>query len=247
MSTRPDTILERLESVLTVADVMVPADRLTTATSLEEASKLHESTGFYVIPTTENGRITKYHIRGEGVLHDVSEDVSLRSSSGIMDLIDFLVHRKFCFVSGQDVVAGFVHFSDLNGHVVSILLFALVESLERHLCERLGVCRDLTESAITRVLVNTGRTRTKAYRKLVKNEADIDLTSVLYFGELLEVASHFKVVNLTVEDIKQLNDFRIRVCHSAKPLVVKHDDVAKAAWAKDRCLSLVAGLQRRLS
>jgi hypothetical protein len=49
----------------------------------------------------------------------------------LLDLVEFLEEREFAFVLSHRHIDGYVHFSDLNHHLVKLTFYVILEAVER--------------------------------------------------------------------------------------------------------------------
>src|SRR3990172_10282469 len=99
--------IQRLAHTFTARDIMVPRDKLVHASSEADARELlKRNPDFDVIPIDQGGTLCAYlerssdRIRSIG-LHDIVSD-----ATSILDLVDILKDRRYCFVLVSNSIAG---------------------------------------------------------------------------------------------------------------------------------------------
>src|SRR2546422_10943205 len=108
---------------------MIPERRLVRGhDEFEAAQLLAKYPDFDVIPIPKSGDITSFLDRGTDGPKVVTTEDMVSGDTGVLDLIDVIAKRRHVFVLSRQSIAGYVHFSDLNNHLVKIPLFVLLES-----------------------------------------------------------------------------------------------------------------------
>ncbi len=117
--------------------------------------------------------------------------------------------------------------SDLNNDIVKLPLFIVLEDVEHFL---VGKLRSLVkEDNLAEVLKDEAIERTKKKMSYMKDHsAELEWTTVLYFGELLQFA---KLPPITHKDIEILSSVRNKVCYATGPLVDKPTDIKDLSTA----------------
>lgn len=234
--------LERLALTFTARDIMVPKEKLVCTSDEASAQRLvEEKPDFDVIPIEQNGRISAYLERGFKRskpirLQDITSD-----ATNILDLLDILQEQKFAFILANRCIAGYVHFSDMNNHIVKLPFFVILEALERRLVEEVGPL--INEGNLEVVLDPQRAEKVKdKMRRMKENRADLGWVNVLSFNEVVRFACHFEKVALEPQQVEVISKVRNLVCHADRPLVEAHRDVRRLAEAKKICISVLKGM-----
>lgn len=229
--------LERLASTFTARDIIVYKEDLICASDETAARRLLKRKPDYdVIPIKQNEKLSAYLERGAECpkiirLHDVVSD-----STSILDLVDILKERKFCFVLSKGCIEGYMHFSDLNNHIVKLPFFVILETLERALAEKVGPL--INESNLDVVLDPKQSNNIKdKMRKMRKSRANLDWVNLLSFNQIVRFACHFGKVKLAQHQVDIISKVRNSVCHASRPLVKNHKEVKNLSEAKKICFS----------
>src|ERR1700733_4392455 len=118
-----DETLNRLATAFTVKDIMIPSSGLVCADDEEQAAVLSDANpDFNVIPIRREGKITGYFERSSRTARGFTPSDLIADGTKLLDLIEILEHREFVFVlsSEKGQGYGYVHFSDLNHHLVKL-------------------------------------------------------------------------------------------------------------------------------
>lgn len=231
--------LERLSMEFTIKDIMVPRERLVSAPDKTTATKrLEENPDFDVIPIEHNGIIHSYIERDSMQPKSIKIEDIVSEGTSILNIVDILEHRRFCFVIVGNKIEGYVHFSDLNNSIVKIPFFVLLDAVESCLASLVsplinGDCLGLVLDAkrVTEVKKRMGQ--------MEANRANLSWVSILSFSEILGFASHFSLIPLKQEQIDIISKVRNLVCHATNPLVKNHKAVKRLVGAKHICFSIL--------
>ncbi len=232
--------LDNLARTFTVREIMIPVGQLVRARDDHHAHRLlHEYPDFDMIPIPEMGEPTQFLDRQSNVVQNIDRENLLSDGTSILDLIDALATSKRGFVLVGQKVGGYVHFSDLNEHVVKIPLFAVFESLENLLASKLN--DTVKESELPGHLDRQSLVQvTKRLGRLRRNRANLDWTSALSFRQVLEIAANAGIITADSQGIDNLVQSRNKAAHAVLQLVEKFSDVLALARAKQLCLELLA-------
>ncbi len=233
--------INRLCGSFTVREIMIPRAQLVCARSEEDAERLLNDYPAYDVLAglDEDGDIRWYIERGSGRPTAIRADDVISADTSILDLASILARRRFCFVSGGQRVEGYVHFSDLNNPIVRIPFFVLIETLEQSLVDALrslGVGETDLAAHLPPERMKELRARMSRMRR---ERAELDWLSLLSFGEVVLLARTRGLVSLKRGEQSALIDVRNRVCHAARVMVGRHEDVAQLAWTRETCSSIL--------
>src|SRR5713226_1295766 len=116
-----DETLKRLATTFTVKDVMIQCSKLVCANDEGLAALVSDANpDFNVIPIRQAGKITGYFERNSRSTMSITPSDLISDGTKLFDLVEILEHREFVFVlsSEKGEGYGYVHFSDLNHHLV---------------------------------------------------------------------------------------------------------------------------------
>ncbi len=226
-----EQVIQRLAGQFTVRDIMIPLAELITATTEEEAIHLlHDKDDFNLIPIETEAGVTGYVERGIPGVSPINLDVTVGSGCSILDLVDVLVERQFCFVVGKWGIEGCVHFSDLNHHLIRLPFYLLLQAVEAHVIFLIGdefeevdnIRIALNKEDANRIIAN--------FNKHKVNNANRELLNEASLKEMLKFARRFGIVALNDDEIEELYAVRNCLAHVPNRLVEKHDDVKRLMW-----------------
>lgn len=232
--------LQRLAHTFTVSDIMVPIEKLTYASSEAKAGELLELIpDFDVIPIVRRGTLCAYLERGFDHSRDIRPYDIVCDATSILDLVDILEDRKFCFIMVSNRIAGYIHFSDLNNHLVKLPYFIILEAVERHLVEKIDTL--ITQDTLEKVLPEKFEAIKERMRRQKNNRTELGWVSLLFFDEIVRCSCYFEMVQLEQEEINTISKTRNCVYHARRVLIGRHEDVKRLAKARRICISLLAG------
>jgi len=219
--------LKRLATTFTVRDIMIPGAELTVAPDEVGAIRVsHDSPDFNVIPFRQNGRLTK-----KIELNDLISD-----GTSLLDLVEILEDRQFSFVLSHRHIEGYVHYSDLNHHLVKLAFHVISEALERVALDsiqgrddRESLKRDLDPARFKQI--------EDAYKRT--GDAARSLVSYLNIADLLRLAAKADAIHIDEGVVKVIKDVRDASAHPSNNLISDYSDVKKLAAFKRECLHVL--------
>src|SRR5271156_2058916 len=120
--------LKRLATTFTVRDIMIPVSALVWAANESDAAAVSaDNPDFNVIPIRHGTQFTGYFERDVGRAKKITLGDLISDGTSLLDLVEILEHREFFFVLRQNV-EGYVHFSDLNNHLVKYTFYVISEA-----------------------------------------------------------------------------------------------------------------------
>jgi hypothetical protein len=239
-----ENTLERLALTFTARDIMVPKEKLLCAPDGTSALRvLDENPDFDVIPIKQKGMISAYIRRNCESITRIQLPEIISDATSILDLVDSLRDREFVFVLSNRCIAGYVHFSDLNNHVVKLPFFAILEALESHLVNKVG---PLINGSNLKEVLDKQRVEilTKRMRDMSESRANLGWVNLLSFNEIVLFASRFEKVFLEQKQVEMISKVRNLVCHADSMLVEAHNDVRRLVETKKICFSILSCTKR---
>lgn len=223
----------------TVQDIMMSENRLLKAADEASARQiLARQQDFDIIPICKNGEILRYMQRGSAVGKVIVITEAIAETTPLLDLVDVLVTRPFCFIQSNNRVIGYVHFSDLNNSLVKYPFEMLAEALGRQI---LGFFEtQLNEDTLTKI-VGTKRWTAIQERAALdrRNRSDLGLANYLTFGEILMAAKHFNLVEISGAEMETIKPLRALAEHTTEILIPDYQAVKNLAAAKAVCMGLL--------
>lgn len=238
MPTIEDT-LKRLAITFTARDIMIPDVGLTCAgDGIEAASVSKGYPDFSVIPIRRNAKLTAYFLRDSRVLREIILSDLISDGTSLLDLVEIFEDREFCFVLTHREIAGYVHFSDLNHHLVKLTFYVILEALERHALssiphenDREYLSNNLDPSRFTQV--------DKQYKR--DGDAARSLFNYLNISDILRLAVKAGTIELNKNVIKAMKDIRDGAAHASENIVADFESVKKLATVRRECLRILGG------
>lgn len=233
-----ESTLESLALMFTARDIMVDVDKLVSAANESDARKvLQANKNLDMIPIKTNGLLLSYLERNSSRARRIKQADTIVELTRILDLVDVLKTRKFCFVVNRSIL-GLIHFSDLNNHLVKIPFFVILQAFEEHLFREIG---PLVESSMLPLALSPERFAEidKRMRELRRNRADLDWVNLLSFVDIVKCAAYFKKITLSADEMRSISNVRNRVAHADRPFVSKHQEVRRLSETKRICLSVL--------
>ena len=124
--------LKRLAITFTVSDIMVPATGLICAGDDIDAARVSkDNPDFNVIPIRHKGKLTGYFERDSHTTSQIALSDLISDGTSLLDLVGTFEDREFSFVSSDRQISGYVHYSDLNHHLLKLSFYVILEALER--------------------------------------------------------------------------------------------------------------------
>ncbi len=219
---------------------MVPVEKLVKAKTSEEGCRLlEEYDDFNLVPVEASGKITGYIERDCPDLKSIDFDMAVGSGCSILDIVDVFAERQFCFVLGKWGVEGYVHFSDLNHHLVNLPFYILLQAVEFHI---ISLIQDRLEEQVLHKVFGTPDANKiiKSFNKNKSNDVNRSLLNELSLKRMLQVAIHFKLLELSDEEVTELYKVRNSLSHAPERLIRKHDDVKRLVWTIRQCHKILS-------
>jgi hypothetical protein len=234
--------LGRLATTFTVRDIMIPSAGLICADDEERAAKVSDdNSDFNVIPIRQNGTLTAYFERNSRTTKKITPSDLISDGTRLLDLVEIFERREFSFVlsSQQSEGYGYVHYSDLNHHLVKLAFYVVLEAVERAALDSIRG-RDDRESL--RKDLDPGRFKYIEESYKDAGEAARSLVSYLNIRELLRLAATAGTIRVEESVAKAILSARNGAAHVSKNLVSSYDDVKELAKVKRECLRVLGAM-----
>jgi hypothetical protein len=230
--------LERLAVTFVVCDIMVHDNSLVCAEDEAEAAGLSKTNpDFSVIPIRQNGRLTSYFDRDTGRTKEITVDDLISGGMSLLDLVEFLEDREFAFVLNRRHIDGYVHFSDLNHHLVKLTFYMILEAVERLGLDSLRPVG--SDQEYLRENLPSARFQQIAAQYKRAGDAGRSPFSYLNIADVLRLAvkeGSFQLEDHLIRDMKRMRD---GAAHVLANLVSDYDDVKRLANVKRKCLRIL--------
>jgi hypothetical protein len=231
-------VLKHLTTTFTVKDIMTPEKHLVCAPDLQTAPAVSAANpDFSVIPIRSGGVLSGYFERDSRDTRIIEVGDLISDGTNLLDLIGIFEHQAFSFVLTNRSVAGYVHYSDLNHHVMKWTFYVMLEAVERLALDSL---QPGDESAYLKGKLKDERFQQvlKSYKRASDNGRS--LFTYLNIADILRLAASERTFHLSEESITQMKEVRNWASHAIADL---DPDAAvnKLTVVKHECLRLLAG------
>lgn len=231
--------LKRLAVTFTARDIMIPEAGLTCADNgIEAASVSRNYPDFSVIPLRQNAKLAGYFLRDSQAVREIVLNDLISDGTSLLDLVEIFEDREFSFVLTHREIAGYVHFSDLNHHLVKLTFYVILEALERHALssipqknDREYLSKNLDPSRFTQI--------DKQYKR--DGDAARSLFNYLNVSDILRSAVKAGTIQVDDNVIKTMKDIRDGAAHASENIVADFESVKKLATVKRECLRILGG------
>jgi hypothetical protein len=232
--------LKRLATTFTVRDVMIPRVGLICSDDEKHAAKVSDDNpDFNVIPIPQEGQLTGYFERDSRNIKRIELDDLISDGTSLLDLVEILEDRPFSFVLSHRHIEGYVHYSDLNHHLVKLAFYVILEALERVALDsiqgrddRESLKRDLDPKRFEQI--------EGAYKRT--GDAARSLASYLNISDLLRLAAKADTIHVEERVVTAMKDVRDGAAHVSKNLVSSYGDVKNLAEIKRECLRVLGAM-----
>ena len=232
--------LKRLATTFTVKDIMVPGAELKIAADEMEAIGVsHDNPDFNVIPIRQNGKLTGYFERDFRNTKKIELNDLISDGTSLLDLVEILEDRQFSFVLSHRHIEGYVHYSDLNHHLVKLAFYVILEALERVALDSIQK-RDDRESLKRDLDPRRFEQIEGAYKRT--GDAARGLASYLNISDLLRLAAKAGTIDVEESVVTAMKDVRDGAAHPSNNLVSSYPDVKKLARVKRECLRVLGAM-----
>jgi hypothetical protein len=232
--------LKRLATTFTVRDVMIPRVGLICSDDEKHAAKVSDDNpDFNVIPIPQEGQLTGYFERDSRNIKRIELDDLISDGTSLLDLVEILEDRQFSFVLSHRHIEGYVHYSDLNHHLVKLAFYVILEALERVALDSIQG-RDDRESLKRALEPKRFEQIEGAYKRT--GDAARGLASYLNISDLLRLAAKAGTVDVEESVVTAMKDVRDGAAHPSNNLVSSYPDVKKLAHVKRECLRVLGAM-----
>jgi hypothetical protein len=234
---RIEETLNRLAVAFTVKDIMTPRAGLVCGVDAAQARSVSDKNPDYdVIPIQQEGTLTGYFDRKARRTRKIAPADLIADGTNLLDLVDILEKRQFCFVLTSQKIEGYVHYSDLNHQLVKLTFYVILAALERSARNSIqgrsdgeSLKRDLTPERFKQI--------DRAYKRA--GRAARDLVSYLNISDILRLAALAGAISVEDRLIKSVKKVRDGAAHGLENLISSYDDVSTLANVKRECLRVL--------
>jgi hypothetical protein len=231
--------LKRLATTFTVRDIMIPESGLVCAgDEIEAAQVSKDNPDFNVIPIRHKRKLTGYferdsHTTSQIVLNDLISD-----GTSLLDLVETLEDREFSFVLSHRQISGYVHYSDLNHHLLKLSFYVILEELERQV---LSSIRQIDDREYLSKNLDPNRFAQIAQQYKRDGDAARSLFNYLNISDILRLAVKAGTIQIDDDIIKAVKKARDDAAHASENIVADYHAVSRLAKVKRECLRILGG------
>jgi hypothetical protein len=229
--------LKRLSITFTAKDVMIPHRELVCAGSESQAEIVSKANpDFSIIPIRRKGKVNGYFERDTRIAKEIALSDLLSDGTSLLDLVEIFEDRQFCFILSHRQIAGYIHFSDLNHHLVKLTFYVILEALERKLLS--AIQRGDDKEYLSK---NLDPDRFEQIVRQYKRHGDAarNLFSYLNISDILQLAAKTHKLQIESDTIKAAKRFRNGAAHPSLNLVANYHEVKKLGTVKRECLRIL--------
>jgi hypothetical protein len=229
--------LKRLAVTFAVRDIMIPRERLVCATDETDAAKVSaDYPDFTVIPIPREGALTGYFERDTHGTTKITVNDLISDGTSLLDLVEFFEDREFAFVLSHRHIDGYVHFSDLNHHLVKLTFYVILEAVERLALDSLSPADD-REYLSRSIDLQRFQQIERQYKR--DGDAARSLFNYLNISDILKLGVKEGSIRLDDSVIKDMKNVRDGGAHALENLVADYNDVQRLANVKRECLRIL--------
>jgi len=234
--------LKRLAVTFTVKDIMISQAALVTAVGESEAAEIsRQHPDFTVIPIRTNGKLNGYFERDSGVTRAIRLDDLISDGTSLLDIVEIFETRQFSFVLSHQQIAGYIHFSDLNHHLVKLTFYVILQALERRALSLIQV-----EETDAKEYLRASLDRRRFDSICGQYERDGDSArcffNYLNISDVLKLAVSAGKIQMATEVINASKEIRNGAAHPSENIVANYESVKKLGIVGRACLRILANI-----
>jgi hypothetical protein len=231
--------LKRLAITFTARDIMISRSGLVCARDESEAAKVSKvNPDFSIIPIRRKGRLDGYFERDAHIAREIALGDLISDGTSLLDLVEIFEERQFSFILSHQQIAGYVHFSDLNHHLVKLTFYVILEALERQV---LSSIRPNDEREYLSKNLDPNRYNQIARQYKRHGDAARSLFNYLNISDILHLAVKTTKLQIDNDTITATKTFRDAAAHPSLNLVANYQEVESLGKVKRECLRILGG------
>jgi hypothetical protein len=192
-----------------------------------------------VIPIRQNGKLTGYFERDSHTTSEIALNNLTSDGTSLLDLVETFEDREFSFVLSDRQIAGYVHYSDLNHHLLKLSFYVILEALERQVLSSLR--RNDDREYLSR---NLDPSRFAQIAQQYKRDGDAarSLFNYLNISDILRLAVKAGTIQVDDDVIKAMKKTRDEAAHASENIVADYNAVSRLAKVKRECLRILGAV-----
>jgi hypothetical protein len=231
--------LNRLAITFTVRDIMIPEKGLVCAGNEIAAAQVSKGNpDFNLIPIRQNGKLTGYFGRDSHATSQIALGDLISDGTSLLDLVETFADREFSFVLSHRQISGYVHYSDLNHHLLKLSFYVILEALEREVLS--SIPRNDDRDYLSR---NLDPRRFAQITRQYKRDGDAarSLFNYLNISDILRLAVKAGTIQMADDAIKAMKETRDDAAHASENIVADYHAINRLAKVKRECLRILGG------
>lgn len=224
-------------------DIMTPRRLLLNAKTDEEAKRVAQENGFDAVPVINgDGSVGEYWSKDAERRLPISRRHRVPYDEPVERLLRVLGAHVIQFVFYRSEMVGLIDASDLNKPRACLAWLEPMLELERAILNAV-VERKIDESRQLRALGSAAKVTLRRQREAKKYDLNLPLLEYAQFPHILNAASTLGLIDLSDDELQELNTFRIGAAHGGGSVIKVRSDcerLAKALAIARRCAKSVS-------
>ena len=191
-----------------------------------------------MIPIRLNGRLTGYFERDSHIASQIALNDLISDGTSLLDLVETFEDREFSFVLSHRQISGYVHYSDLNHHLLKLSFYVILEALERQVLS--SIRRNDDREYLSK---NLDPSRFAQIAQQYKRDGDAarSLFNYLNISDILRLAVKAGTIQIDDDVIKAMKKARDEAAHASENIVADYHAISRLATVKRECLRILGG------
>lgn len=222
-----------------VEDIMTPRSLLMCRSEkdLVGAQQVASDYKFDAVPLLFEGTIRRYWSHKEKRILTVTKRHRVPHDSSIEQILPKLISHIVQFVCYRSEIVGLVDISDLNKPLARLTwLHPILQCEQAMIASLRSQCSD---HEIERTLGDAFAGAKKRQLKAEREDLRLHYLHFAHFPPILKSANILCSLGLTVEETRELVNFRNRLAHGGRDLIERHDDGGKLQTVIATCRKIL--------
>jgi hypothetical protein len=214
------TFGDRMKLTVRVEDIMTPRRLLKHAVDDAEAQATADQKGFDAVPILgQDGSVREFWSRADRKRMRITRQHRIPHDSTVERLLPALGAHVVQFVYYRSEMVGLIDASDLNKPLGRMAWLHPMVELERAILDAVRD-RKVDDKRQADALGNQAAHTQGRQAKAQRHDLEMPLLEYAQFQALLDAAIYLKIIQLSEQEIIELNEFRKRAAHGARPTVI---------------------------
>ena len=212
-------------------DIMTPRRRLLNAMTDDEANQVAQENGFDAVPfINSDGSVREYWSKDANRRLPITRRHRTLYDEPVERLLKVLGAHVIQFVFYRSEMVGLIDASDLNKPRACLAWLEPMLELERAILNAV-VERKIDESKQFKALGRDAKVTLKRQRAAKKHDLHLPLLQYAQFPHLLNAARNLGLIDLSNDEQRELNIFRIGAAHGGGSVIKVRSDCERLAKA----------------